>query len=61
LIGEGLIELLSFDRDVRITHLGVVEVEASKENPQQPTQHFPAVNVIHIGQMTNSQLQAGYA
>jgi len=43
---------------VCITHAGVVEVESALTRPDRPTQHFP-VNVIHIGQMSHSQIQQG--
>jgi hypothetical protein len=43
---------------VRLTHAGVVEIEAALSQPDTPTQHFP-VNIIHIEQMSHSQIQQG--
>lgn len=41
-----------------LTHAGVVEVEAALSRPDKPTEHFP-VNIIHIEQMSHSQIQQG--
>jgi hypothetical protein len=43
-----------------LTHAGVVEVEAALRRPDKPTEHFP-VNIIHIEQMSHSQIQQGTA
>jgi len=43
---------------VCLTHAGVVEIESALSQPDTPTQHFP-VNIIHIGQMSHSQIQQG--
>lgn len=43
--GEGLIDSLTLGGGIVITHAGVVEVEASIENPDEPTDHF-TVQVI---------------
>ena len=43
---------------VCLSHVGVVEIEAALSQPDTPTQHFP-VNIIHIGQMSHSQIQQG--
>lgn len=43
-----------------LTHAGVVEVEAALRQPDKPTEHFP-VNIIHIEQMSHSQIQQGTA
>jgi hypothetical protein len=60
--GEGLLKIESLDWYLRITHLGVVEVESALQNPEKPTVHFPPVqNIIHIGTMTNSVIQQGSA
>src|SRR5690348_1167127 len=56
LAGEGLIEVAMPDMSaspvpywVNITHLGIVEMEQSLEDPNEPTQHFPpAVSIINI-------------
>jgi hypothetical protein len=56
LLKEGLVEG-TFDA-VCLTHAGVVEIEAALSQPDQPTEHFP-VNIIHIEQMSHSQIQQG--
>ena len=43
-----------------LTHAGIVEIEAALSQPERPTEHFP-VNIIHIGQMYQSQIQQGTA
>ena len=43
---------------VCLTHAGVVEIEAALSQPDKPTEHFP-VNIIHIEQMSHSQIQQG--
>ena len=58
LLKEGLIDG-TLDA-VCITHAGVMEVEAALTQPDKPTEHFP-VNVIHIEQMSHSQIQQGTA
>ena len=41
-----------------ITHQGVIEVEKALSNLDKPTQYFPpAVNIIAIDKMINSQIQ----
>jgi len=64
LSGEGLIVVVIPTKVgrridfIRISHAGVVEVEAALDNPDRPTQYFPAViNITSIGTMTDSQLQ----
>lgn len=42
---------------IRISHVGVVEVEAALDNPDRPTQHFLPFNIINVNQMTNSNIQ----
>ena len=54
---QGLLSLTT-DGQVRITHIGVREIEAAVTKPQLPTQHFPAY-VINIQTMTNSSIQQG--
>lgn len=54
---EGLLEFSTVGGGIQITHFGIREVEEAMSNPQQPTQYFPpAINVISVGQMTNSQI-----
>ena len=52
---EGLLEYVALGGIIAITHMGVLEVEQSREKPSQPTQHFPALNII-FGNVTNSQI-----
>jgi hypothetical protein len=58
LLKEGLIDG-TLDA-VCMTHSGVVEIEAALTRPDKPTEHFP-VNIIHIEQMSQSQIQQGTA
>jgi hypothetical protein len=46
---------------VRLTHLGIKEMEQSLETPDQPTEHFPAyISVINItGNLIDSPIIAG--
>jgi hypothetical protein len=53
---EGLIEFQGGGR-IRILHRGIVEIEEAHANPAKPTEHFPALNVIYVGEMTDSQIQ----
>lgn len=53
---EGLIEILTKDRDIRITHAGIQEVEEALSEPEKPTEHFPALNIIHVEKMDHSQI-----
>ena len=43
--------------NIGISHKGIVEVEAALNNPDKPTHYFPPANIIHINQMTNSNIQ----
>lgn len=61
---EGLAERMGMGTDqggpVAITHKGIVEVEQAMTNPSAPTHHFPpAINVLNIGSMTDSQIIQG--
>ena len=53
---EGLV--LGSDKGAHLTHAGVVEIETALSHSDRPTEHFP-VNIIHIGQVSNSQIQQG--
>lgn len=61
LVQEGLLDWEG--RLVSLTHRGVLEVEQAIDEPDQPTQHFPPMNVAIIGRFqgafqqgtTNSQ------
>lgn len=59
LSGENLLKFVSLGGGISITHWGVKEMEESLLNPTEPTVHFPAVNIINIGHMENSQIQQG--
>ena len=52
---EGLLEFVNVGGSIAITHQGVREVEQAREEPTQPTEHFPALNII-IGNINNSQV-----
>jgi hypothetical protein len=58
LVGEGLAEWMTTDGGIRLTHAGIVEVERSRTEPDQPTEHFAPFNMI-MGNITNSQIQQG--
>lgn len=59
---EGLLELPTMGGAVSLSHAGVVEMEAAMEDPEQPTVHFPPINVVNIfGDVRSSQIQAGTA
>lgn len=55
--GEGLVKARGIGGLIGLTHEGVVEIENSISNPQQPTQHFPAMSLVVVGQMIGSQIQ----
>jgi hypothetical protein len=57
LASEGLVEFVATDGGIGITHRGRKEVEAAIEAPNKPTEHFPPINFINIGTMTNSTIQ----
>lgn len=54
---EGLIEIRAIGGIISITHLGIQEIEKAFSNPEKPTDYFPSLNVILIGQMAHSQIQ----
>ena len=55
---EGLIEQRTLDT-FSITHLGIKEMEAAHNEPDQATAHFPPMNhiIIITGNVTNSTIQ----
>ncbi len=59
LIGESLIEERALGGGISITHEGIVEIEELHDNPDVSSEHFPAINMIHIENMTNSAIQQG--
>lgn len=56
---EGLIESLGIGGTIGLSHYGIKQIEESIKNPNRETRYFPPINVIHIGNMNNSQLQQG--
>jgi hypothetical protein len=44
---------------VGLTAAGMDYVEAAIVEPDEPTEYFPPINVLHIEQVTNSQIQQG--
>lgn len=59
LIGEYLIESKALGGGIAITHQGIIEIEDLHNNPDFSSVHFPAINMIHIENMTNSAIQQG--
>lgn len=61
LFDEGLLGDGSLGGGIRISHKGVQEIEAALSHPEQGTQYFPStvINIVNIGNMTNSQIQQG--
>lgn len=67
LAGEHLIEPMNalwgkpYPPRVSLTHWGIKEIEQSREEPEQPTEHFPPlVSIIQIfGDVNHSNVQAG--
>jgi len=57
--GESLIEFRALGGIVSISHWGVKEIEEAHSNPDNPTEHFPAFNVVYVENMNNSQIQQG--
>src|SRR3989344_5165042 len=57
--GEGLLKAFTLGGNIVITHAGIVEMEESLSKPDQPTEHFPAVNIINIGHMEHSNIIQG--
>ena len=55
--GEGLIEYHTIGGGILITHYGIVQVEEALSHPEKPTQYFPPINIIQVGQMFQSQVQ----
>jgi len=57
LMEEGLLKFMTFGPTIGITHYGVREVEKALSEPDKPTEHFPPINIISVGQMVGSQIQ----
>jgi len=54
---EELVEVAGRGDRICITHKGIREVEQALSNPNAPTEHFPALSVVYVGQMIDSQIQ----
>lgn len=55
---KGLLKMMNSPGSIaRMTALGIDEVEKALRDPDKPTQYFPAINIIQIEQMTDSQIQ----
>jgi hypothetical protein len=63
LVDEGLLDWAGMGGFIELTHWGLKEVEQAISAPEEPTEHFPPIvvaeNYLHIGSMTNSQVQQG--
>jgi hypothetical protein len=57
--GRGLIKYVTMGPTIAITPFGIDYVENALSEPDSPTEFFPAVNVLHIGSVINSQIQQG--
>jgi len=58
--GERLVKYRAMGGVITITHSGVVEVEAGRTAPEQPTEHFAPYSVVFVeGDVIQSQIQAG--
>ena len=56
---QGLIRIVAVNGLFAITHNGIVEIENALSEPDKPTEYFPAINIINIDHMENSQIQQG--
>lgn len=56
---EGLLKVATLAGHIQITHQGIKEIEEARSNPSRPTEHFPAINLIHVGSMIGSTIQQG--
>jgi TIR domain len=52
---ESLIEILTFNGNIRLTQAGIHEIEDTVSHADTTTAHYPA-NIIQIGQMFDSQI-----
>lgn len=57
--GEYLIEPMTLGGGISITHDGILEIEELHNSPDVSTEHFPAINLIHVENMNNSAIQQG--
>ena len=61
---ESLLDYVTMDGGIGITHYGIVEIEDALTNPNKSTEHFLPVSyaanfVVSVGQMVNSQISQG--
>jgi hypothetical protein len=61
LTGRHLLEYVAMGPLIAITTYGVDYVEQALAAPDRDTEFFPAINVLHIEQAINSQIQQGTA
>lgn len=59
LVNEGYVERRVMGGGIGISHRGVRQVEQSNADPNTAIGPFPAVNVINVQNMHNSQIQQG--
>jgi hypothetical protein len=59
LTAEGLVEYVELGYSMGITHDGIREYERAISAPDQASEYFPAVNIINVEKMENSQIQQG--
>lgn len=60
LVGEGLIKFWALGGNLGITHWGVKQIEDALQRPEEETEYFPAVvNIISVGSMIDSTIEAG--
>lgn len=57
LVAERLIREAGLGGEICITHRGIVEIEEALTHRDKATEHFPALNIIQVGQMIDSQIQ----
>jgi DNA-binding PadR family transcriptional regulator len=60
---EGLIkvtvQIRGFPASVQLTHSGLKEIEEVLDNPNNSTEHFMPVNILHVENMIGSNIQQG--
>jgi len=59
LTGRHLLEYVAMGPYIAITTYGVDYIEDALAAPDRDTEFFPAINVLHIEQVINSQIQQG--
>ena len=56
LSGENLLDAVALGGSISISHWGIKEIEEALENPTKPTTHFLPINIINVGNMSNSTI-----